>query len=374
MKIGIVGAGLNGLACALLLKKFGHEVTVFERSEQPRDSGTGIYVWPQGVQILRFILNDNSFLNEGQPIDSLVTLDRHGKEVHRQLVQMPGHDFPAPAVMFERQRLFNLLKQALGPDDIRYGAACTKVINTREEAKIEINHSDYESFDLVVGTDGISSKVREYVCDSQPHYTGVIASRGVTCFDCDILEENACQIFAHDQARLVTYPLDNSTRFRYWFVAYQHDLDQPTLDRNEMAQRLEGLPAPLLEMIENTREDNILTLPLNAITPGHQWYNGRCVLLGDSIHGMLPTLGYGLTLGLENCFMLAQALNGSCFDDIQPALKRYQTRVAQRSCQLIEVMEQLTDLFYFQKETVQKQQRLGEVMGRFHELARTTAF
>ncbi|MCG7500105.1 FAD-dependent monooxygenase [Vibrio sp. Of7-15] len=374
MKVGIVGAGLNGLACALLLKKFGHDITVFERSEEPRDSGTGIYVWPQGVQILRFILGDNDFLDSGQPIDSLVTLNRHGQEIHRQLVQMPGHDFPAPAVMFERKRLFNLLKEELGEGVIRYGTACTDVINTQEKAIIEINGSAREEFDLVVGTDGISSKVREYVNDNKPHYTGVIASRGVVRFDSDVLEDKACQIFAHDQARLVTYPLDNDTRFRYWFVAYQHDLNQPTLERAEMVERLEGLPSPLLTMIEKTQDENILTLPLNAITPGHKWYNGRCVLLGDSIHGMLPTLGYGLTLGLENCFMLAQALTGNCFKDIQPALQRYQTRVAQRSCQLIEVMEQLTDLFYFQKESVKNQERLGNAMARFHDLAKTTAF
>jgi len=374
MKIGIIGAGLNGLVSALLLKKFGHDVEVFERSIEPRDSGTGIYVWPQGVQILKFIMNSGHFMAQGQAIKYLVTNNQRGQEVHRQSVNMPGLDFPAPAIMFERQQLFQLLREALGDDVIHYGAACTHVINRDDKAVIEINHSELEEFDLVIGADGISSKVREFVTHQQPYYTGVMASRGVLQFHSANLEADACQIYAHKNARLVTYPLNNDTNYRYWFIAYKHDLNDKALNKEELVTRLAGLPTELLEMVSRTQEKDMLTNPLKAMNPEKPWYKGRCVLLGDSIHGMLPTLGYGLTLGLENCFMLAQAINGNCFDDIALALKRYESRVSVRSQKMLNVMEELTDLFYFQDDAVENADQLKKVMAEFYSLAETTAF
>ena len=33
MKIGVIGAGISGLAVSVFLKKFGHDITVFESSD-----------------------------------------------------------------------------------------------------------------------------------------------------------------------------------------------------------------------------------------------------------------------------------------------------------------------------------------------------
>ena len=72
--------------------------------------------------------------------------------------------------------------------------------------------------------------------------------------------------------------------------------------------------------------------------------------------------------------MLAQAINGNCFDDIAPALKRYESRVSVRSQKMLKVMEELTDLFYFQDDAVENADQLNKAMAEFYRLAETTAF
>ncbi|RYZ37883.1 MAG: FAD-binding protein, partial [Myxococcaceae bacterium] len=99
MRVAIIGAGLNGLACAVMLKRLGIDCVVFERGKGPRDSGTGIYVWPQAMQVLRFVLKDRRFLSRGQPIEFLDTHDKHGRLIHSQPVRPDGLGLPAPAMM-----------------------------------------------------------------------------------------------------------------------------------------------------------------------------------------------------------------------------------------------------------------------------------
>lgn len=53
LRIGIIGAGLCGLASAALLAARGHEVEVLERAAEPRPLGAGLLLQPPGAAILR---------------------------------------------------------------------------------------------------------------------------------------------------------------------------------------------------------------------------------------------------------------------------------------------------------------------------------
>ena len=45
LKVAIIGAGLNGLALALSLRKFGIKARIYEKAAQPRADGTGIIMY-----------------------------------------------------------------------------------------------------------------------------------------------------------------------------------------------------------------------------------------------------------------------------------------------------------------------------------------
>ncbi|WNG14434.1 FAD-dependent monooxygenase [Cystobacter fuscus] len=374
MRIAIIGAGLNGLACAIMLKRFGLECTVFERGQGPRDSGTGIYVWPQAMQVLRFVLKNRDFLGRGQPIEFLDTHDKQGRLIHSQPVRPEGLGIPAPAMMFLRTELFRLLAASLEAQDIRYGMGCERLEDLGDQVRVTFGNGQVADFDLVIGADGVSSTVRSFVDPGMvPYDTGLVASRGVVAFRSPLLHSDRCQIFTSTHSRVVTYPLNEATSLRYWFAAYQHR-NQPLLDRAGLLELFAALPEELLRMIGATEEKEILTHKLKALTGEGHWFRGRVVMLGDSIHAMLPTLGYGLTLGLENGFMLAQALVGHCDNSLESALKRYELRAAQRSRDMLKVMRDMTDLYYFEREGEVSKARLTPIVQRFHHLAQSTVF
>ena len=51
----IAGGGLGGLAAAAALARRNWSVTVFERQPELRASGSGIYIWENGLRVLSAI-------------------------------------------------------------------------------------------------------------------------------------------------------------------------------------------------------------------------------------------------------------------------------------------------------------------------------
>ena len=53
LKTLIIGAGIGGLATAIALRDAGVDVQVFERSNELRESGAGLMIWPNGTRSLQ---------------------------------------------------------------------------------------------------------------------------------------------------------------------------------------------------------------------------------------------------------------------------------------------------------------------------------
>jgi 2-polyprenyl-6-methoxyphenol hydroxylase-like FAD-dependent oxidoreductase len=53
MKALIAGAGIGGLATAIALRQAGLVVEVLERSQELRESGAGLMIWPNGTRSLQ---------------------------------------------------------------------------------------------------------------------------------------------------------------------------------------------------------------------------------------------------------------------------------------------------------------------------------
>ena len=67
--IGIVGAGIGGLSAGLMLRTFGHEVTIFEKQPASFSSGVGIQISSNAIRILReFDLEDDIIKSGNYPL------------------------------------------------------------------------------------------------------------------------------------------------------------------------------------------------------------------------------------------------------------------------------------------------------------------
>ncbi|NOH73116.1 FAD-dependent monooxygenase [Vibrio pectenicida] len=339
LNVAIVGAGLNGLALALSLRMFGIEATVYEKSNKPRIDGTGIIMWPEGMQVLAALTDAAKVKAIGNTVDFITTATFNSDILNQLSMRQTGSKVNADVGLFHRRDLYQLLLDAYGADNIITGQHCTVESDT-----ILINGKPLVA-DVLVGVDGVFSQVRTYVApDVTLRQPNVYCCRGMVDYHNPALSDDECYVFAGMQSRIVTYTYNRETQGKYWFAACKVESGE-TLDKQKILDQFAHYSPYLLEMIKQTPEEQILPSSLVDIAPFEQWSRDNVVLLGDACCAVLPTMGIGFSLGIENAFILAQSL-ASNFFDIPQALARYQHRAQQRSHDLQNITHRLSELTY----------------------------
>ena len=68
MNIAIVGAGIGGLATAILLERLGHRISLFEQFRKPVPIGSGLMIQPVGLEVLELAGVADVVLKHATPI------------------------------------------------------------------------------------------------------------------------------------------------------------------------------------------------------------------------------------------------------------------------------------------------------------------
>lgn len=348
-KIMIAGAGVNGVSLALSLKKSGVKACVYEQSPVPRVAGTGIYIWPQGMTILRRLLDEKKLLAIAKPISHLNTRDKLGNVIHSQALKQFVNGREETAYMFHRERLYKLLLEALDQDQVCFGKKLSGVNST--EGGVEMSFLDGSKVlgDCLVGADGIYSKTKQEVfpeLEAVDSYVSV--TRGIVNYALSGDQASSCDIYAGKQARIVTYPTSPDSNERYWFAAY-YNKSEKFLDKESLLKRFKGYSPELLSLIEATEASNMIDSHLYDLPVDETWSRSNVMLLGDAAHAVLPTVAYGFSLGLENAYTLAQSMLNN-LDDIEKSFTRYESLAIDRTRTISEVSRAFTHLFYKEQE------------------------
>ncbi len=81
LDIAIAGCGIAGLAAALLLRRQGHAVTLYERFEAPRPLGSGLMIQPTGLAVLFELALAGDVVAHGAGIERILGLNAHVETV-----------------------------------------------------------------------------------------------------------------------------------------------------------------------------------------------------------------------------------------------------------------------------------------------------
>ena len=111
----------------------------------------------------------------------------------------------------------------------------------------------------------------------------------------------------------------------------------------------EGWSEEVFQLIDNTPFEEVEQRDLYDRAPQVTWATGRVCLLGDAAHPMMPNLGQGGCMAIEDAFVLGRELGRVSNDrsQIPLALKRYnQDRVP--SAAAVQGMSRLSSAILFQ--------------------------
>lgn len=312
LRVGVVGAGIGGLAVAVGLQRAGADVTVFERSDARSADGSGLSLFGNGLAALdalglRAARRDRGIVAGGES-RGVITAAATGQRTPegRLLSRLPS-SVAATVVVVHRSDLRDLLLSAVAPGTVTTGAAVTGVDAAGRTVMVSAQPRE---FDVVVAADGIRSRVRAgWLGDPGVRYSGYRAWRGVTAEPVDV--RGVVGETVGRGMRFGIAPIDGGTRSGcvYWFAAISGPaVREPSSDD---LGRFAGWHDPIPALLAATPPSDRQGLPIEKLAGRlPSFRRGRCVLLGDAAHAMTPDLGQGGNQALEDAATLTALLTG----------------------------------------------------------------
>ncbi|PDS78193.1 FAD-dependent monooxygenase [Rhizobium sp. L43] len=328
----IIGAGISGLTAALSLSRRGISSEIFEQAGELTDIGAGLQVSPNAARILAQlgILEDLSKVWLEPETIRLIS----GSSL-RQLAAVPAGKFArqrwgAPYGVLHRTTLQKALLAAVEADPL-----CRLHLGVRLESALPAFE---RAADVVIGADGVWSKLRQSVPDSpSPRFSGNIAYR-FTIAETEapgFLDRTSVCAFLGGSAHLVSYPLKETGSFNMVAITAGNMAPQawqsepPQEQRAQLRARLSGWNAAIVSLLEQQRK--LTFWPLFETTSG-AWQDGRkTILIGDAAHAMMPFAAQGAAMAIEDGYELAAFLSNH---PVSEALARFERHRAPRIAKL----------------------------------------
>ena len=305
--VAVIGAGVSGLTAAYALKKIGIEIDVFERSESIKEFGAGITLSKNATILLQDIGLMDSLSSKGHyPMGSYIRDYKKAKVIKSKR-------FDKNFITLDRRDLVATLATSL--EDIGGNIYFDSEIKLLDPTagEVSISNQEKKSYDLILICDGIKSSLRgSYFDNQQPQFTNYVAWRGMTTIENLPKYEGSdkVNVYYGPGGHCVHYPTGRDNLIN--FIAIEHNKIW-----SEESWKTEGSKSEFLNCFKGWNED--LLSMFSSAQELYKWgiferslpktlYRDKCVLLGDAAHPMVPFLGQGGCLAIEDAYCLMSLL------------------------------------------------------------------
>lgn len=348
LKIGIVGAGIGGLAAANALHQAGHDVVVFEQSRQFLRVGADINLTPNAVRALDGLGADIAQAvraSAARPTHRISRTWDTGEETSRLAMgDEAERKYGAPQLTIHRADLLAALADAFPAERVRFGKRAQS-IEARADGGVAIRFTDDSEatqLDVLIGADGIHSVVRNAMFGAEsPWFTGVVAFRAVVPTE-RVKDVPNIQAFtkwwgATPESQIVTFPLNQGRDTFIFATTAQDSWHEESWTTPGSVDELRGFYADFHPDARALLDacDSVLKTALYERDPLTAWSLGPMTLVGDACHPMMPFMAQGAGMAIEDGVVLARNLAGVAAPaQVAAALHRYETMRMERASQI----------------------------------------
>ena len=164
MRIIINGVGIAGPTLAYWLQKSGHEVLLVEQAPRPRPGGYVIDFWGVGYDIAETMGLIPRIRELGYQVREVLFEDRQGRKRGGFSVDAFSRLTNGHFTSLRRSDLAAVIYHALeGKVETLFGDSVAGIVDEGDRVKVSFDHAHPREVDLVIGADGLHSRVRRLV-------------------------------------------------------------------------------------------------------------------------------------------------------------------------------------------------------------------
>jgi salicylate hydroxylase len=339
-KITIIGAGIGGLTAALALHQRGANVHVLEQAEAIKEVGAGLQISPNGMAVLKALGVDAALKARAVRADAVELRDyAAGRLVSRLDLGLISENDPLRPTEYyfvHRADLIDVLAVAVREAGIKVLLLQqVETVVPGDRPKVIMANGAEMTADLVVGADGLHSKVRPVLNGTiAPFFTRQAAWRATV--PNTMAHPDVAQVHMGPKRHVVSYPLRDGELVNIVAVQEQvgwtdegwHIPDDPA-NLMETFKDFGGGVRRMLAEVSDVRKWGLFRHPVAPV-----WHKDNCALLGDAAHPTLPFMAQGAVMAMEDAWVLADALEKA--RDFGSGLASYHSRRAERVAKVVD--------------------------------------
>ena len=343
-RILIAGAGLGGLTAALALQSRGFDVAVHEQARNLGEVGAGLTLSRGAQHVFRNLgLMDRiapfATRSTGFPFLHYQTARILGGELNMgDGAPDDGHDDVSRQM--HRADLHAILAAAFderAPGRLHLGHQLAGIDDSGDRVRASFANGDSAEADALIGADGVRSVTRALLFGADaPRFTGQIAYR--------FLVDRAAALPFMGLGRGAVFLGPKRTFNRYTLRSGQimncvgivatdgwaDDGWATPATRAEVLAAFDGWHPDVTGLIGQA--ESLIKWGLFDRAPLPLWSRGRVTLLGDAAHAMLPFLGMGAAMAIEDGMILGRAFSAE--GSVETAFARYEAARRPRTAML----------------------------------------
>ncbi|MUL83184.1 MULTISPECIES: FAD-dependent oxidoreductase [unclassified Mycolicibacterium] len=316
----IVGAGVAGSTAAYWLARLGMTVTVVERASSDRSSGSPVDVRGPAYGVAERMEVLPQLRDAATRATGISAVDRRGRRIGWAPMQL-GNGIEIP-----RSDLAVILADAgRNAAEYRYGDTVTSLRQNAAGVEVTFEGAEPEEFDLVVGADGLHSRVRELAFG-----TGFVEHLGMYVATVDLAEaaEGDTVLMHNESGRMAAvHPATGRGIAAFIFrhpALPDYDHRDSSAHKGVVADAYAGMGWRVPELVQQMREATDIYFDSVSRVRMDTWSCGRVVLLGDAA-SCVSLLGDGSSLAIAGAATLSECIVANR-DDPAAALREYERR------------------------------------------------
>lgn len=349
--VAIVGGGPGGLTLARLLQIKGVEVKVYERdlNENARVQGSLLDLHQDsGLAAIRAaglseVFKENFMIGA----DKTLIMDENAKVWFSDHESDPNEDFGEEHFRpeIDRGTLRKILLKSLQENTVDWDSHFLSMKKENEGWLLHFENQDPVYADIVIGCDGARSKVRPYITEIKPFYTGITMLEGnipdafVNAPEIDkILMGGKIMAFGNHKNLLIGQKGKGEIGFYASFKAEEKWASTNGMDysdKNEIIQWYKKVyrewNSIWLELFENA-EIPFIPRPIYCMPFDQDWKTlHNATIMGDAAHVMPPFAGEGANMAMKDALDLSECLTSGTYSTVQGAIAGYESEMFRRA-------------------------------------------